>query len=80
MIKNLKIKNKKINEAKIVKTGLFPLIFIPVILTGCNSVNTKDYYLVCENSKYYICKNITNYNYYILIFHIYSTYYNNIKL
>lgn len=62
MIKNLKIKNKKINEAKIVKTGLFPLIFIPVILTGCNNVNTKDYYLVCENSKYYICKKVGTFN------------------
>lgn len=62
MIKNLKIKNKKINEAKIVKAGLASLTFIPVILAGCNSVNTKDYYLVCENSKYYICKKVGTFN------------------
>lgn len=62
MIKNLKIRNKKINRLKMEKAGIISLTFIPVILTGCNNLNINDYYLVCENSNYYICKKVGTFN------------------
>lgn len=62
MIKNLKIRSKRIKRVKVIKSSIFSLSIISVILAGCSNVNTNDYYLVCEDSNYYICKKVGTFN------------------
>lgn len=51
----------KINETnnlkkvKLVRNCVILTSIFPFALTGCNEVNTSDYYLVHNNEKYYIC-------------------------
>lgn len=44
------------------RAGILSLASIPVIIGGCSNVNMNDYYLVCENSNYYICKKEGSFN------------------
>lgn len=55
MIRKLRLKNKNINKYKLIKKGFIITLVTPFILTGCDLVNASDYYLVHEDSKYYIC-------------------------
>ncbi len=48
-------KRKKMKKVKIIKTSIILCASFPFILSGCDNVNTSDYYLVHNNDKYYIC-------------------------
>lgn len=46
---------EKMKNLKLVKTSIIIGTMIPTIFTGCNNVDSSNYYLVHNNGSYYIC-------------------------
>ena len=61
----MKLKINRINnmkKLKLVKVGIILTAVFPFVLSGCEKVNSKDYYLVHNNGKYYICSKSSLYS------------------
>ena len=54
-------KIEKMKKVKLIRNCFVLTALFPFALSGCDNVNTSDYYLVHNNNKYYICTKSVKY-------------------